>query len=117
MARLPLFVLTLVCHIHIAKPAFGEYLPVILGEPACVSRDLLQEGAWSLSFEKVLQEDGGDYFCSVHKKHGARKWGAPAAVRLNVTRRRDQSSTSPPTRSPSQVSYHVLFWLYNQALE
>lgn len=235
MARLPLFVFTLVCHIHIAKPAFGEYLPVILGEPAVfpetcskgaelhrveaptglvavreegvwrpsesyrdrihrgaslafhrtrysdtalyelkkcgqsetiiqlevvwssekavtegepvklncyytdkqteftikwwkgqemvlelnmpsqkiqngtavnrrmsLSPEGYKEGAWSLSFEKVLQEDGGDYFCSVHKKHGARKWGAPAAVRLNVTRRRDQSSTSPPTRSPSQ---------------
>ncbi|KAF3837405.1 hypothetical protein F7725_004869 [Dissostichus mawsoni] len=60
-----------------------------------------KEGEWSLSFEKVLQEDGGDYFCSVHHKHGARKWGAPAAVRLNVTRR-DQSSTSSPTVGPSQ---------------
>ncbi|XP_051256446.1 uncharacterized protein LOC127363688 isoform X3 [Dicentrarchus labrax] len=63
-----------------------------------------KHGDWSLMWDQVRLEDGGDFFCSAHRGDVREGWGDPAAVRMKVTKRNPDQTTPHPPHTPTQCA-------------
>ncbi|XP_051256457.1 uncharacterized protein LOC127363693 isoform X2 [Dicentrarchus labrax] len=66
-----------------------------------------KHGDWSLMWDQVRLEDGGDFFCSAHRGDVREGWGDPAAVRMKVTKRNPDQTTPHPPHTCSTAEKHL----------